>query len=54
MAGPPRSRDSAAIQLAGGLSVYATLTQARNKAQAFPWLGQYIAELEIPVGGPIR
>lgn len=50
----PRSQDTEAIRLANGLSVYATLTQARNKATAYLRLGQYVAALELPTGGPIR
>ena len=36
-----------------GISVYATETQARNQARAKPWLGAYVAELEIADGDPV-
>jgi hypothetical protein len=37
-----------------GVSVFATLSQARNKARNYPGLGRYIAILEIDDAGPIR
>jgi hypothetical protein len=36
-----------------GISVNNTETQARNKGRDLPWLGRYIAVLEIPEGGAI-
>jgi hypothetical protein len=44
----PLSQDPEELRLAHGISTFATLTQARNKAQRYPWLGAYIAELTIP------
>lgn len=35
-------------RLQDGLSVYATLAQARRKARASPALGSYVATLDIP------
>jgi hypothetical protein len=36
-----------------GVSVNSTETQARNRAKVQPYLGAYIAELEISEGDPI-
>jgi hypothetical protein len=51
---PTRSRDPEVVRLASGLSVYATIVQARNKARAYRWLGSYIARLELPEVGRIH
>lgn len=51
---PPPSQNPEAVRLVSGLSMYATLTQARNKATAYPRLGRYIGALDLPIGGPIR
>ncbi|MHB8618836.1 MAG: hypothetical protein ACYDAG_04560 [Chloroflexota bacterium] len=40
-------------RLANGVSVFATETQARQKARQYPWLGAYVSEVEIPYDGPI-
>ena len=37
-----------------GISVFATHRQASRKAHDFPFLGSYIATIEIEDGGPIR
>ena len=37
-----------------GISVYATAQQARNKAQDYPFLGQFIARLDIPDQASVR
>lgn len=42
------------IDMWRGISVFATETQARNKARAYPQLGQFIAAIEIEEVGPIR
>jgi hypothetical protein len=36
-----------------GISVFATLSQARNKARSFPHMGEHIAILEIDDAGPL-
>jgi ABC-type Fe2+-enterobactin transport system substrate-binding protein len=36
------------MRLAGGLSVFATLAQARAKSRQYPFLGVYIAVIDIP------
>lgn len=46
--------DPAMLPLWDGLSVFDTEQRSRSKAQAFPALGGWIAELELPEGGPIR
>ena len=38
----------------GGVSVWETVTQARNRAKAGRPPGAYIAELRIPQPGPVR
>lgn len=40
-------------RLHNGLSAYATLAQARRKAEAFPILGRYIAAIRIPEGAAV-
>jgi hypothetical protein len=47
-------RDPETVRLASGLSSYATLAQALGKARAYPWLGGYIATLEVPADGLVR
>jgi hypothetical protein len=37
-----------------GISVYATEAQARNKATQFPYLGAYLARLDVPDGAAVR
>jgi hypothetical protein len=54
MGRPPPSQHPDAIRLADGLSAYATLAQARNKARVYPWLGRYVAMLDIPTISSIR
>ncbi len=49
---PPRTDDPLVHRMWQGISVYATETQARKKAKASR-LGDYIAELSVPVGGSI-
>ena len=52
--GEPRPRgDPELVRMWEGISVLNTETQARNKGRDLPWLGRYIAVLEIPQGGPI-
>ena len=49
--GVPMARPDPEVALLwDGISVYATVTQARNQARAKPWLGAYIAELAISEG----
>jgi hypothetical protein len=50
----PRSDDPAVIHLWDGLSVFATLAQARRKARGAPYLGPYVAALSIPEGASAR
>lgn len=51
---PPRNDDPETLRLWTGLSVYVTRNQARNKARTYPWLGGFIARLEIPEAGTAR
>ncbi len=51
--GRPRPLNPELLRLHDGLSVYATLAQARRKAKAFPVLGGYIAVLRVDDDGPI-
>jgi hypothetical protein len=50
----PRSDDPAVLQLWDGLSVFATLAQARRKARGAPYLGPQVAQLRIPEGASAR
>src|SRR6266849_4946245 len=49
----PPDREPETLRLHAGLSVYATLAQARRKTRASPALGDYVAELQIPDDAPI-
>jgi hypothetical protein len=50
----PRSDEPEVLRLWDGLSVYATLAQARRKARGAPYLGRYVATLRIPDRAPAR
>jgi hypothetical protein len=41
-------------RLHDGISVFATEAQARNKARDFPFLGGFIARLDVPDDAPLR
>lgn len=47
---PPRTvpRNPEKARLFTGLSMYATLMQARRRAAESPWLGTWIAEVTVP------
>ncbi len=49
----PLRPDADALRLASGVSVYATQGQALNRARSMPWLGTFVAELDVPEGGGI-
>ena len=49
-----KTADPAALRLHSGISVNATEQQARNRAHDMPWLGAFIARLEVPEGSMIR
>lgn len=51
---PPRSTDPFVRQVWSGISTYQTEGQARRKARAYPWLGGFIASLEIPENAPVQ
>ncbi len=51
---PPRSTDPEVVRLSSGLSAYATLAQARAKARQYPFLGSYVAVIELREGGEAR
>src|SRR5215213_3925060 len=52
--GIPMARPDPEVALLwSGISVYATEAQARNQAKAKPWLGAFIAELEVDENDPI-
>jgi len=46
-------QDAESLRLASGISVYATEAQAMSRARSMPWLGSFIAELDIPEEGAI-
>lgn len=52
--GRPPAVEPARRRLHDGLSVYATLAQARRKARAFPMLGRYVAVLRVLDETPLR
>lgn len=45
--------DAESRRLADGISVYATLAQARRAARSQPFLGRFIAEVVIPDDGSL-
>lgn len=49
----PLRQDAESLRLASGISVYATEPQAMSRARSLPWLGTFIAELDIPEGRAI-
>jgi hypothetical protein len=51
---PRKPLTSEQQELWSGISAYESWAQARRKAGASPWLGEYIAELHIPPGSEIR
>lgn len=46
---PPHAPDMRRVW--DGLSAFATLTQARNKARQYPWLGRFVSRLVLPEAG---
>jgi hypothetical protein len=50
----PPPLDPAQVRLHYGISVFNTERQARNKAEAYPVLGAYIAAIELPDDAPVR
>ena len=52
--GRPAPADPTRAALHDGISVFSTERQARHKALDYPFLGAYIALLEIEEGAPIR
>ena len=51
---PPPVDDPVRARLHDGISVFNTEQQARNKARDYPFLGGFIARLEIPEDAPVR
>jgi hypothetical protein len=51
---PPSDATELARRTWDGVSVYRTEVQARAKARMYPWMGRFIARLEIPPGAPVR
>jgi hypothetical protein len=47
---PEPGDDDLAVALWAGVSTFATEVQARNKARDMPFLGSYIAHLDVPDG----
>src|SRR5207247_1050473 len=48
------AQDPETARLWSGISVYATEQQARNKALDYPFLGNFVARVNIPEDAPIR
>src|SRR6266852_5962577 len=51
---PPVHADAELRRLWDGVSVQATVIQARNRARRMPVLGQHIARLDLPTDGTIK
>jgi hypothetical protein len=49
---PPRNDEPLTLQVWDGISVYRTLAQAQRKARDYPFLGRFIAELDINPNTP--
>lgn len=52
--GEPPPPDPNHYHLWDGISVFNTETQARNKGRDYPFLGSFIAQLDIPDNAPVR
>ena len=51
---PVRTANLKEQRLHTGISVFATAQQARNRANDTPWLGEFIARLDLPDDAPVR
>lgn len=51
---PPRNDDVETLRLWSGISMYATRAQARRTAMTYPFLGGFLAELQIPDDAGVR
>ena len=49
---PPRNDEPLTLHVWDGISVYRTLAQAQRKARDYPFLGRFIAELDIDLDTP--
>src|ERR671914_1077446 len=49
---PPRNDEPLTLHVWDGISVYRTLAQAQRKARDYPFLGRFIAELDIDIDSP--
>jgi hypothetical protein len=49
----PMDDDPDRQRLHSGISVFATETQARKKASQYPFLGNFIARIELPDDAPV-
>ena len=49
---PPRNEEPLTLHVWDGISVFQTLAQAQRKARDYPFLGRFIAELDIDVDMP--
>jgi hypothetical protein len=49
-----RRPDPELDRLLSGVSVFETLEQARQQARKYPQLGQYIAEIDVPLDSTIE
>ena len=52
--GEPPPLDPEQARLHDGISTFNTEQQARRKAQAYPILGRYLADLTLPDNAPVR
>lgn len=50
----PYRRDPETLRLWDGISMYDSEGRARRKARDFPWLGSYIAAVDVPETGELR
>jgi hypothetical protein len=49
---PPRNDEPLTLHVWDGISVYRTFAQAERKARDYPFLGTFIAELNIEIDVP--
>ena len=50
----PPDDDPETLRLWDGISVYDTVLRAMAKSRRYPWLGRFIAGIEIPDEAPVR
>src|SRR5713101_6790995 len=50
----PPNDEPETLRLWGGISVYDTLSRAAAKSRRYPWLGAFVAKLDVPDEADVR